>query len=84
MFGISSKTTTLIFMAVVLLAIVIYDSLVALNRIKGDTISEITLVWAMNHPISVFCLGVALGVVFGHLFWAQLVYLDSAGNIIQK
>lgn len=67
----STKTLTLIFMATILVAIVVYDSTMATNGIKGDTISELAIRWAYTHPISVFCLGMAIGVVVGHLFWGQ-------------
>lgn len=64
---------TLIFMAVTLLAVIVYDTLVAINKFDGDTISEITLAWAMKYPISVFCLGMGIGILFGHLFWPQVI-----------
>lgn len=64
---------TLIFIAVVVISIAVYDTIMAVNNIEGDTISEITLAWAMKHPISVLCLGMALGTVIGHIFWPQFV-----------
>lgn len=69
--GIPTKTWTLIFIAATIVSIAVYDTLVAVNRVDGDTISEITLAWAMRHPIAVMCLGMALGIVLGHLFWPQ-------------
>jgi len=72
----STRTWTLIFMAVVIVAIAVYDTIVAINGIPGDTISEITLAWGRRHPIAVLCLGLALGIVLGHLFWPQTVYVE--------
>ena len=67
----TTRTLTLIFMAVVLVAIAVYDTIVAINGVPGDTISEITLAWARQHPIAVVCFGIALGILLGHLFWPQ-------------
>lgn len=67
----TTKTLTLFFIAAILLAIIIYDTVMATNSIPGDTISEIVLAWAVKRPISVFCLGTGLGIVLGHLFWYQ-------------
>lgn len=67
----SSRTVTLIFMAIIIVAIAVYDTLVAVNKIGGDTISEISLAWAMRHPIAVLMLGLAIGIILGHLFWPQ-------------
>lgn len=67
----SRRTTTLLFMAVILVAIIVFDTVVATNGIAGDTISEVTLGWAQKRPISVFCVGMGLGIVLGHLFWPQ-------------
>lgn len=69
----TTKTMTLIFIAIVVVAIAIYDTVVAINRVGGDTISEIALVWASAHPIAGVMLGVALGIVLGHLFWPQVL-----------
>ena len=68
-----TRTMTLIFLAILVVAIAVYDTLVAVDKIPGNTISEITLAWAMKHPISVLMLGVALGIVIGHLFWPQFI-----------
>jgi hypothetical protein len=67
----TTKTWTLIFMAAILVAIIVYDTVMATNGIKGDTISEITLRYAIKHPISIFCFGMGFGILFGHLFWPQ-------------
>jgi hypothetical protein len=58
-------------MGIVLLVIAVYDTIMATNKVSGDTISEITIRWAYGHPIAVLCFGLALGVLLGHLFWAQ-------------
>lgn len=70
--GLPTRTWTLFFIAAVLVAIIVYDTFVATNGIFGDTISEVTLEWAMKRPISVLALGVAIGVLLGHLFWPQI------------
>jgi hypothetical protein len=57
-------------MAIAFVLVVVYDS-VAAALWKGATISEITAQWALRHTISVFVLGMALGILFGHLFWYQ-------------
>ena len=42
---------------------------VACNDVPGDTLSE--AVWAMNTDPLSFFLGLALGIVLGHLFWQR-------------
>lgn len=79
----STRTWTLIFMAIVIVAVAVYDTVVAVNGIPGDTISEITLAWGRRHPIAVLCLGMAIGIVLGHLLWSQevTVYLDASTGL---
>ena len=67
----TTKTLTLLFIAFVLVLIAVYDTLMATNSFRGDTISEITLAWSRAHPIASVCFGMALGIVLGHLFWPQ-------------
>ena len=50
--------------AVVLIA---WDVVVATNKKKGDTISEMLLASAKDTPL----IGVAWGILTGHLFWPQ-------------
>lgn len=69
----TTRVMTLLFIAFTIVSIAVYDTLVAVNKTPGDTISEITLHWAVRQPISVFCLGAALGIVLGHLFWPQFL-----------
>jgi len=69
----TTKTMTLIFMVIIIVIIAVYDTVVAVNDISGDTISEITLAWAMKHPIAVVCLGIVIGILLGHIFWPQKV-----------
>jgi acid phosphatase family membrane protein YuiD len=69
----TTRIWTLIFMAITLVSIAVYDTMMAINDVDGDTISEITLKWAMGHPIAVVCFGIALGTLLGHLFWPQFI-----------
>lgn len=46
-----------------------WDVVVAANKDKGDTISEILIKTARKHPVISF----AWGFLSGHLFWAQRV-----------
>lgn len=48
-------------------ALALYDVAVAANKQRGDTISEVLLDTARDHPVVPF----ALGVTIGHLFWPQ-------------
>jgi len=51
-----------------IVGLVVYDiTMVACNATPGDTLSE--GIWSLNlQPHAVF-LGMAIGVVMGHLFW---------------
>lgn len=49
------------------LVLIVWDLIVATDGKPGNTISEITLYYARRHPVIPF----ALGVIMGHLFWAQ-------------
>jgi hypothetical protein len=56
---------TKIFMLVVFLIVVVYDIVMATNKIQGDTISEITLFYSFRIAFIPY----ALGFLCGHLFW---------------
>jgi uncharacterized membrane protein len=64
-------TMTKLLTQFVLLACIVlligWDIVVAVNKIPGDTISEIVLGYARSSPIIPF----AFGVLMGHLFWPQ-------------
>lgn len=62
-----SKKITVAVMAICAAALIGWDIVVAANDTPGDTISEITLAFAMRHPVIPF----AVGVLMGHLWWAQ-------------
>jgi hypothetical protein len=64
---VSGKEVTTIIIYAVLALLIIWDLIVATNGAAGDTISEVMLRQASNHPIIAF----ALGVCVGHLFWPQ-------------
>jgi uncharacterized membrane protein len=65
-----ARYVTIIGVGSALLAIVVYDSVMAAVNDRA-TISWITAQWALRHTISVFCVGMALGIIIGHLFWYQ-------------
>lgn len=56
---------TKVVMLIVFVGIVIFDSIMAANKTKGDTISEITLLTS----IRIVFIPYALGFLCGHLFW---------------
>jgi hypothetical protein len=64
--GLTAKITACIIVGVTI-GLIGWDIYVASDGIAGDTISEIMLKVAKDHPIVPF----ALGVVIGHLFWPQ-------------
>jgi hypothetical protein len=61
---------TLFTFAACLIIFIVYDSVMA--AVSGrNTLSWITAQWAIKHTISVFCVGMALGIIIGHLFFYQ-------------
>jgi hypothetical protein len=70
------RYVTLLVMAAVFVGIVVYDSVVAATDVRA-TISALTAQWALRHTISVFVLGMSLGILFGHLFWYQTPTLPA-------
>jgi len=62
-----AKKITLGIMLASTAALVGWDVVVASNKERGDTISEILLHAAQHVPI----VAVAWGVLTGHLFWSQ-------------
>jgi hypothetical protein len=71
LFGIPTKTWTLIVMAITITAIATWDTLVAVNTVKGDTISEVILTWHLEHPLAGMLFILAVGILLGHLYWPQ-------------
>lgn len=63
----NTRKVTISILVAAVLALIAWDVVVAMNPTPGDTISEITLAFAMRHPALPF----AVGVVCGHLFWPQ-------------
>lgn len=53
--------------------LIVWDIYVATNKERGDTISEIFLAASVNRPISGVVLGLACGILIGHLWWPQVV-----------
>jgi hypothetical protein len=68
---------TKIFMLSIGVIIVIVDSILALNGIKGDTISEVALFYGIK---SGFVPG-GLGYVLGHLFWPRKYKVPFVASI---
>jgi len=62
-----AKKITVAVMVVSTTALIGWDVVVASNKERGDTISEILLHAARHVPI----VAVAWGVLTGHLFWSQ-------------
>lgn len=65
----NKKKITLGVMAFATAALIGWDIVVAANREKGDTISEILLRSSRTVPI----IAAAWGILTGHLFWPQRV-----------
>jgi len=61
--------------AVAIAAIIIYDIPLALDKIKGNTFSELTLSAAKAS----FFLTVAVGILLGHFFWPKYGGWDPPG-----
>jgi hypothetical protein len=51
------------------IVLIIWDIYLSVNPVKNDTLSEIILILAYNHPVIPFI----AGVLCGHFFWAQQV-----------
>lgn len=62
-----SRKITIGILVVITVLLIAWDIVVAANARSGDTISEVTLGFAMRHPVLPF----AIGVICGHLFWPQ-------------
>ena len=65
----TDRRKTIAILIVFVLVLIAWDVYVFLTPGDGDTISEITLGFAMRHPVLPF----ALGVLCGHLLWPQRV-----------
>lgn len=69
----NDRMFTLLFIWGVLLLVAGVDTWLAKDDKPGNTISEMALGWARKRPLAVFCVGMALGVLIGHLFGYQEV-----------
>lgn len=65
------RVRTLLIFGLLVLAVVVWDVVLATNDVKGDTISE-SIAWLGGKSI-VFALAftLAAGVLIGHFFWGQ-------------
>jgi len=66
-----TKIVTIILMFSCAAALVVWDVVAATNNVVGDTISETTLGFMQRYPVAGCGVGLALGVILGHLFWPQ-------------
>ena len=64
-----TRKLTIGILVAVVLALIAWDVYALLEPSPGDTISEVTLAFARQHPAFSFL----LGVVAGHLLWPQEV-----------
>ena len=62
-----TKKTTIIFIVAATAALVIWDFVVAGNKVEGDTISEVIWDWSRQTPMIPF----VVGFVCGHLFFRR-------------
>lgn len=67
LYKIATKKTTVGVIVGAALGLIGWDVVVATNKEKGDTISEVLLKASKNTPL----VGVAWGILTGHLFWPQ-------------
>lgn len=65
------RTATVVAMFACAALLIGWDVVVATNAVRGDTISEVTLAFARRYPVASVGVGLALGIVLGHLFWPQ-------------
>lgn len=61
------KKKTVMIMVGTTIGLVLWDVVVAANKEKGDTISEITKAAAHKHPM----IPLGFGILMGHFFWSQ-------------
>jgi hypothetical protein len=64
---------TMYLMLAALVGLIVWDVVVATNKDRGDTISEITLAASVQQPHSGFIVGLAFGILVGHLWWPQVI-----------
>jgi hypothetical protein len=72
----TNKQKTLLGIGIGVVAYAIWDTFLASNERKGDTISEVTLAESRKLPVIPF----AVGIVAGHLFWPQEVQASVCHN----
>lgn len=59
------------FFAVLVLGIVIFDVYIIKKKGKPASISAYIIRGSKEYPLLVLLFGLALGIVFGHLFWSM-------------
>ena len=70
---IKTNVTTAWVIGLVSILLIVLDVYMWWNAIPGDTISEVSLINSLRHPMIPF----VLGVIMGHLFWPQVVSNDN-------
>lgn len=63
----TGRAWTIAILIATTLGLIGWDIYVALTPEPGDTISQVVLGFAQNHPVLPF----AFGVLMGHFFWPQ-------------
>lgn len=69
--GFNTITATSWVIGLACLWMIAWDYYVYRTPVRGDTLSEVILRWAIRHPVLAF----SAGVVCGHFFWPQVVYV---------
>jgi hypothetical protein len=64
-----TRKTTITILISTVSALILWDIWVFIEPTDGDTISEVTLGFASDHPV----VALIIGVVMGHLFWPQRI-----------
>jgi hypothetical protein len=64
---------TMFILLAVIGGLIVWDIIVATNKERGDTISEIMLAASVQKPWSGVVFGLTVGILIGHLWWPQIV-----------
>lgn len=67
-----------------IIAILIYDAVAIHFGGTEASISSLIIVNSYEYPFMVFCIGLFIGILAGHLFWRMKPNKDTIGNGIDK